>query len=113
MCCKVGAKEEVHVIYNIQTFEISGKRTWFLFVKQRIGLKVEKRRQVFNFYTTVKYMATDSSSLAKYRVAFHDTVSLNQIGPLGSVPACLSNQCIAGPNIGEIQPFKKNDMQYN
>lgn len=59
---------------------------------------------MFNFYTTVKHMATDSRSLSKYRVAFHDTVSINQTGTLGSVPACLSNQCIAVPDIGEIQP---------
>lgn len=38
-------------------------------------------------------MATDSRSLSKHRVAFHDTVSVNQTGALG---------------IGEMQTFKKN-----
>lgn len=52
-------------------------------------------------------MATDSRSLSKYRVAFHDMISVNHTGALGSVPACLSNQHVALPNIGEIQPLKK------
>lgn len=80
MCCKVSVKEKVHVIYNNQAFEISlsGKYTLYIVpcweTKGRIEDGEKKESQTCNFYTTVEYMATDSGSLSKQRVAFHDTV---------------------------------------